>query len=52
MAICFRKKEKYDDVIHEATKAINYDNSFKKAYENRILAFEKLEKDEDALEGI
>lgn len=52
ISICYLKKLDYDGVIHEATKAINYDNSLKKAYINRSAAFEKVDKDEDALEDL
>jgi lipoprotein NlpI len=46
------KKQDFDGVIHEATKAINFDKTLKKAYLNRAFAFDKLEKDEDALEDL
>ena len=53
ISICYLKKLDYDGVIHEATKAINYDNYLKKAYLNRSFAFEKVgDKDEDALEDL
>jgi tetratricopeptide (TPR) repeat protein len=51
ISICYLKKEDYEGVIEYASKAIKLNEKFKKAYINRAEAYEKTEKEEDALAG-
>ncbi|EGR27316.1 hypothetical protein IMG5_197840 [Ichthyophthirius multifiliis] len=46
------KKNDYETVIQYTTKSIKLDENFKKPYLNRIIAFEKTEREEDALEDL
>jgi len=51
LAICFLKKEDYDSVIEYTTASIKLDSTYKKPLMSRVIAYEKKEQLEDALEG-
>ncbi len=52
LAICYLKKGDYETVIEYTTKSIKLDENYKKPYLNRIIAFEKTEKEEEVLEDL
>ncbi|KAL4510833.1 hypothetical protein ABPG72_004987 [Tetrahymena utriculariae] len=52
LAICYLKKNDYETVIQYTSESIKLDPKFKKPYLNRITAYEKTEKLEEAIEDL
>ncbi|EAS03802.1 tetratricopeptide repeat protein (macronuclear) [Tetrahymena thermophila SB210] len=52
LAICYLKKNDYETVIQYSSESIKLDPKFKKPYLNRITAYEKTEKLEEAIEDL